>query len=582
MTSAGGGGAAASPAPASPVPSTNTPTSAVDAIADAFVEDYATLDPLTATYVGIGGHEHEITDLSPAGFQARYDLAREARSRMEKAGATDERSTTAKDAFIERLTVSIDQYDAGTPQSQISVIASGLHEIRGVFDLMDTGSQDGWADVSARLAAVPAALNGYRATLTLSADDGRVSARRQYAEVAAQVRSWTGQEGEGGNFFTSSVERAEVSEALSRDLGENAMAASAAFAEFGRFLEHDLLPRGRDRDGVGRDAYAVESRAFLGAQVDLDESYSWGWSELHRIDAEMAKVAGQISPGGSVDDAVAALDADPGRTIAGKDDFRGWMQDLADKTIADLADVHFDIPEPVRRIECRIAPTNDGSIYYTGPSEDFTRPGRMWWAVPDGIGQFSTWREVTTVYHEGVPGHHLQVSQTAYRSELLNRWQRTLCWVSGHGEGWALYAERLMDDLGYLQDPGDRLGMLDAQAMRAARVIIDIGMHLELAIPSDNPFAFHPGETWNADLGLEFMRRHCRLDDAMIRFEVNRYLGWPGQAPSYKVGERIWLQAREEVRRRQGDAFDLKGFHRAALDLGSLGLDPLREALARL
>jgi uncharacterized protein (DUF885 family) len=247
-----------------------------------------------------------------------------------------------------------------------------------------------------------------------------------------------------------------------------------------------------------------------------------------------------------------------------------------------MADVHFDIPEPIRRIECRIAPTSDGGIYYTGPSEDFHRPGRMWWAVPDGQETFSTWREVTTVYHEGVPGHHLQVAQTTYRRELLNRWQRLMCWVSGHGEGWALYSERLMDDLGYLDDPADKLGMLDAQAFRAARVVVDIGMHLELEIPHDNPFGFHPGETWGHDLGLEFMRKHTRMEDELIQFEVNRYLGWPGQAPSYKVGERIWLAARDDAKRRLGDRFDLKEFHRAALDLGSIGLDPLQAALARI
>ena len=279
---------------------------------------------------------------------------------------------------------------------------------------------------------------------------------------------------------------------------------------------------------------------------------------------------------------MAALDADPARTIEGKERFRDWMQQLADETIEDMADTHFDIPEPIRRIECCIAPTSDGGIYYTGPSEDLSRPGRMWWAVPDGITSFSTWREVTTVYHEGVPGHHLQVGQTAYRKDVLNRWQRTMCWVSGHGEGWALYSERLMDDLGYLDDPGDKLGMLDGQALRAVRVIIDIGIHLGLTIPADNPFGFHPGEQWTPDLGLEFMRQHVRLDDAVIRFELDRYLGWPGQAPSYKVGERIWLQARDEVKQRQGADFDLKRFHREALDLGSLGLDPLREALARL
>jgi uncharacterized protein (DUF885 family) len=206
----------------------------------------------------------------------------------------------------------------------------------------------------------------------------------------------------------------------------------------------------------------------------------------------------------------------------------------------------------------------------------------MWWAVPDGVETFATWREVTTVFHEGVPGHHLQVAQTAYRKEKLNRWQRLMCWVSGHGEGWALYAERLMDELGYLADPGDKLGMLDGQGFRAARVVVDIGMHLEKEIPRDNPFGFHPGETWTPGLGLEFMRQHCRMEDAFLTFEVNRYLGWPGQAPSYKVGERIWLQAREDAKARLGGSFDLKSFHRSALDLGSLGLDPLQAALARI
>jgi uncharacterized protein (DUF885 family) len=153
----------------------------------------------------------------------------------------------------------------------------------------------------------------------------------------------------------------------------------------------------------------------------------------------------------------------------GKEAFAAWMQELADRTDSEMADVHFDIPEPIRRIECRIAPTSHGGIYYTGPSEDFSRPRRMWWAVPDTQTDFSTWRKVTTVYDGGVPGNHLQVAQTAYRHDLLNRCQRLMCWISGHGEGWALYSERLMDDLGYLADPGDKLGMLDAQGFRAAR-----------------------------------------------------------------------------------------------------------------
>jgi uncharacterized protein (DUF885 family) len=229
-----------------------------------------------------------------------------------------------------------------------------------------------------------------------------------------------------------------------------------------------------------------------------------------------------------------------------------------------------------------IAPTSDGGIYYTGPSEDFSRPGRMWWAVPAGVETFATWQEVTTVYHEGVPGHHLQIGQTAARAGLLNRWQRLLAWCSGHGEGWALYAERLMDELGYLDDPGDKLGMLDSQAFRALRVVVDIGMHLELKIPAGNPFGFHPGQRWTPELGWEFLRAHCSVPDESLRYELNRYLGWPGQAPSYKVGERIWLQARADAQARKGADFDLKAFHRTALDLGCIGLDPFKAALARL
>ncbi len=558
------------------------PDRPVDAIADRFVDDYAALDPLLATEIGVAGHEDALTDFSPAGFEARVARTRAALADARAAEPVDERERIAKDALLERLGLDVELHDAGVPQSQVSVIASPLHAIRSVFDLMSTEGEESWANVDARLAAVPATLEGLRTTLLQAADAGHVAAKRQLAEVAGQVRHWTGQEGTAGDFFGNLVAGGEGPQSLRRSLEQHAREASDAFAELGRFLEQDLLPRGRDKDAVGRDLYALSSRYFLGATVDLEETYAWGFEELKRIEDDMAAVASRIVPGGSLDDAVAALDADPARHIEGKEAFRDWMQELADRTLAELAGVHFDIPEPVRRIECCLAPTSDGGIYYTGPSEDFTRPGRMWWAVPDDVHRFSPWREVTTVFHEGVPGHHLQVGQTAYRRELLNRWQRLLCWVSGHGEGWALYAERLMDDLGYLGDPADKLGMLDGQSFRAARVVVDIGMHLELTIPRDNPFGFHPGERWTPELALEFMRRHCRMEDSFIRFEVNRYLGWPGQAPSYKVGERIWLQAREDARARMGDAFDLKAFHRAALDLGALGLDPLQAALARI
>jgi uncharacterized protein (DUF885 family) len=549
----------------------------VDEIAERYVTQAAGLDPVMATFAGVTGYDDQMPDLSPAGFAARAELDRATITALNAAAAADERERVAKAAMVERLGVAVEQYDAGDTTSDVNVIASWIQWVRMVFDLMAVEGEEEQRDLCARLAAVPGAYAGLRRTLARAAEQGRVAARRQVEACARQCADWSAA---GSGFYGGLVERTRATGALRADLERAAEAARAATAELGRFLETDLLPLAPERDAVGRARYALASRSFLGATVDLDEAYAWGWTEVRQLKAEMARVAGQIVPGGSVEQAIAALDADPARRITGRDNLRAWMQEFADRTVAELHGKHFDIPEPARRIECMIAPTNQGNIYYTGPAEDWSRPGRMWWSVPDGVEEFSTWQQVSTIHHEGVPGHHLQIAEAIFRKDRLNRWQRMLCFVSGHAEGWALYAERLMGELGYLEDPGNRLGMLDLQLLRAARVVVDLGVHLELPVPQGT--GWRDGEVWNADLAWEFLRAHSHEDDDMLRFELNRYLGWPGQAPSYKLGERIWLQARDDARQRKGANFDLREFHSQALALGALGLDPLREALARL
>ncbi|MDX6292979.1 MAG: hypothetical protein QOH50_2054 [Kribbellaceae bacterium] len=557
-----------------------TPKTPIDEISERFLDAYVELVPTAATFMGIEGYDDRLPDYSPAGFAALAELNRRT---IAEAGATEtpsQREQVAKEALLERLGLELETYQAGVPQYQLNAIASVPAEIRQVFDLMPTATEEHWRTIATRLSKIGAALEGYRQSLLEQAGQGRVSALRQVNDLAQRIASWTGAEGD--DFFAGLA--AQAPDTVKATVEAAATEARKAYDQFGAWLETDLAPQAPSRDACGREVYELASRNFLGAKIDLAETYAWGWEELARIEGEMQTIAAELNSGDRSIQAVAdLLDNDPSRKIHGKEAFRDWMQQLADAAVTELAGNHFDIPDEIKKIECMIAPTSDGSIYYTGPSEDLTtRPGRMWWAVPAGLEDFATWREVTTVYHEGVPGHHLQVAQTMLRTDLLNRWQRIGCWVSGHGEGWALYAERLMDELGYLDDPGARLGMLDAQAFRSARVIIDIGMHLELKIPADNPFGFHPGETWNADLGFEFLRGHCRMETEFLKAELNRYLGWPGQAPSYKVGERIWLQAREEAKRRKGSDFDLRAFHRDALNLGSIGLDPLRSALGRL
>jgi len=561
--------------PAGP-PSTPRTPSALDALADAHVDEVCASDPYTATYLGVRGHDDQVTDLSPEGLAARTDLDRRTLRALDAVPLTDEVDRVTLAAMRERLGLSVAIADAGLDLGSLNVIASPLQGVQEAFDLMATDTADDWAAIAARLGRTGEALTGYARSLRASVDAGTAPARRQVEACAAQAEAFA--DAEHGVFATliagARPDGAPPAGVLETDLRAGAQAAASSYGDLARFLREDLLPLARTEDAVGRDAYALLSRTFLGAEVDLEETYAWGLAEVARIEAEMAEVAQQVRPGASAAEAIAVLEADPARQVHGTDALQAWMQALSDSALSALAGTHFDIPEPVRRLECRIAPTSSGGIYYTGPSEDFSRPGRMWWSVPEGVTSFATWRERTTVFHEGVPGHHLQVGQTLYRSELLNRWRRMLCWVSGHGEGWALYAERLMADLGWQDDPGDRMGMLDSSLFRAARVVVDIGTHCGFATPAELG-----GGVWDADAMWTYLRTHTFQQEDFLRFEHQRYLGWPGQAPSYKVGERLWLELREQVRTREGADFDLAAFHRRALDVGSLGLDVLHGAL---
>ncbi|MGH3517856.1 MAG: DUF885 domain-containing protein [Haloechinothrix sp.] len=553
-------------------------------ICDHFVDDFAAAHPDVATELGIAGHEDEVTDYSPEGHAARATLAKRTLAAIDRCVPADPAERAAKAVFTERIGLDLELHGAGLDLAELNTIASPVHQLRIVFDLMPHETPGHWQTIAARMAKVPAAMDGIRASLLAASDAGRVAALRQVARVAEQCETWAGLHGEAGYFETLVAGAAQAQglrDALRRDLRHHAHAAQEAFAEFAGFLRAELAPLAPSKDAVGEDRYRLWSRYFTGATLDLTEAYEWGWQEFTRIEAEMREVAGRIKPGATLAEVAGILDADPRYRLEGTDALRQWMQALSDDALKSLRGKHFDIPDEIMVLECLIAPPGGGvGAYYTGPTEDFSRPGRMWWSVPPGKEEFATWREVSTVYHEGAPGHHLQIATAVRQAATLNRYQRLMAFTSGHAEGWALYAERLMHELGFLNDDGDLLGMLDAHLFRAARVIVDVGMHLELDIPAGT--AFHEGERWTPELGLEFLLTRTITDPDHVHDEIDRYLGWPGQAASYKLGERLWLTARDEARQRAGADFDIKRFHTQALALGGMGLDTLREQLAQL
>jgi uncharacterized protein (DUF885 family) len=551
-------------------PETRSPT-AVDALAEQYLDRHAALDPIMASSIGLAGYDEDWPDLSPAGLDAVDALMQQTLRELSGVRAVDDVDRVTIAALHDQLEIGIDLHALGVDLSLLNNLASPVQALRDAFDLMPTDTAENWATIATRLNKLPATMDGYVESLRLAAERGDVAPLRQVRAVIQQVE---GNLGPAGFFERFTQSGTELPAAVTADLARGSAAAQQAYRSLREFLSDELIGQAVDVDPCGAERYAVHSRNFLGARIDLAETYAWGLAEVARITSLQVSTAGEIRSGASVADAILELDRDPSRKLSSVEALQAWMQETSDAAIDALADTHFDIPEPIRRLECRIAPTNNGGIYYTGPSDDFSRPGRMWWSVPPGVTEFSTWRELTIVYHEGVPGHHLQVAQTVYRRELLNRWRRLASWTSGHGEGWALYAEWLMADLGYLDDPGDRLGLLDGQALRAARVVLDIGVHCGFQAP-----ASVGGGDWNYDKAWQFLSAHSNMPEGFLRFELDRYLGWPGQAPSYKIGERLWLQIRDETRQQQGADFDLKAFHRRALDIGSVGLDVLRTAV---
>ena len=550
-------------------------------IADRYVETLAEMYPVAATFIGIAGHDARMSDYSPDASNAMADAQRKALAEMRAAEPKTERERICRDTFIDEVSLSIEEHDAHENLRNLNIMHSPAQALRMVFDMMPLDTEEQWANIASRLENLDSGLKSHERSLALGADTGLVVSQRQVSGTIAQIDTWSGAAGGesfGKGFLARFDEGKHGGPSMRARLEKAADTAAAAFNDYATFLREKYLPVATSQDGVGHDRYMLYSRGYNGIALDLKETYEWGWEQARWVQSEMEKTAWRIKPEGSVAEVVELLETDPQRAISGVDEFRHWMQDLQDQTIADFDGKHFDLDPRVRRIEAMIAPPGGQlAMYYTGPSEDFSRPGRTWYPT-GGKTVFPIWREVSVAFHEGVPGHHFQIATTKTLAEDLSRYQRMLAGTSGYIEGWALYAERLMGELGYLENPDYYMGMLDSQALRSVRVVVDIGMHLGLKIPSDSEF--HPGEVWTPQLAFEFMRDRVHFPADFVASEVDRYLGIPGQAISYKVGERVWLEARETARRRSGEDFDLKAWHNAALHLGPMGLAQMKREMA--
>ncbi len=544
-------------------------------LSHAAVDEFAALNPTAATAYGIEGHDAEWDDLSPAGVAAQRAFFAELAERARACATPTRREEIAARVLLDECELAIARIDQGDWKADLNNITSPWQGIRLVFDSAPKATIDNWGDIVTRLDSFGEALASYRSALQAGLDEGRVASARQVRAAIEQGRQAAG---DGSSFDGLLAEFGDAGLAadhpdLAARLEVGVAAAKTVYGSMTDWLETVYLPAAPEADGVGTERYVRSASQFLGTTIDPETTYAWGWSEIARISEALVAACAKVDPDASVDDVLHLLTSDPDRAAADVEEFIATMQARQSTAMEALDGVHFDIDPRIRTLEVVTAPPGGAAApYYTGPSEDFSKPGRVWYPV-DGRESFPLFEEIATAYHEGLPGHHLQIGAQTTMGDELSRYHKLLVWYPGSGEGWALYAEHLMGELGYYEKPDYEIGLLMSQMFRSCRIVIDIGLHCGLPIPDDAPF--HPGEAWTYELAVEMMRTVAHQPQAMAESEIVRYLGWPGQAISYKVGERAILDLRAEVEAR-GD-FDLKAFHSTVLGCGSIGLDLLRE-----
>ena len=541
------------------------------------VDELVALYPDSATYLGVAGYDDKWPDLSPDGADAIVDRLNDMKKRVGElpgGGTHFDRLaiSVAGSAVDEELAL----FAHDDHQRDLNSIASPIQGFREVFDHMAKDTRESWENIVARLDSLPEAMANYRASLALGLDRGMGVAERQVRAAAKQSAAHAGEES-AFSALAATYAEAGVGDDLAGQLDAAILRARDAYGEMADWLTETYLPKSVKKNAVGRERYVRAAHHFLGTDIDPEETYEWGWSEVADLRSRMEAAAAEIRPGASLTEVLEILKTDPARLAKDRAEFTSLMQERTDEALDRLSGTHFDVPEPIRKCIVNLAPVGGPlGAYYVSPSEDFTRPGTVWWSL-EGDGPFPLYDEVTTAYHEGFPGHHLQNGIQVSLADRLSRLHRLWIWKPGIGEGWALYAERLMDELGFLDSPDYVFGMLSAQMLRACRVVIDIGTHLEFPLPQGQPF--HPGESWDFRLAVEMLREYATLDAAYARSEATRYFGWPGQAIAYKVGERAILETRDQVKALRGDTFDLKVFHADLLEIGPVAIDLMQSLM---
>ncbi len=526
-------------------------------LSDRAVEVLAAGDPCMSVLLGLPSDKPALTDYSPAGHERRHEDTTDLLAAVDAAEPADDPDRIAREVMAQQFRHTLEAARAGDHLRDINILASPPQHVRMALEFSAP------QECAELLRQVPEAMAGWRESLSAGVAQELPAARRQAVAVAAQLATYA------DNWLSGFQ--------LSRSLPDAEVGlARRSFRDTSVWLADVYAFDADPEDAVGEDRYRRAAAAFNGLDLDLDDTFAWGWDEIDRLTREMRSEVDSLAPGLPLPAVREFLDGDPAYQIHGTEALTEHLRGLTDSATKRVDGSLFAIDPRV--LDCGVELAAEGAAaapYYVPPSEDLSRPGSTWYPVR-GAEVFPRWWLETVWFHEGVPGHHLQLGAIATQPDM-SRFQRVLGSTSGHAEGWALYAERLCDELGWFDEPGTRIGFLSAQLMRAVRVVVDIGLHTERRVPRG--FLGAQGRV-TPRLAEQLLVENALIDPGFAASEVDRYLGMPGQAISYKVGERSWLQVRDHAADADPE-FNLKDWHMYAMRLGPMGLAQFESEMRR-
>jgi uncharacterized protein (DUF885 family) len=563
--------AAAAPLP--PNASLEDRRKALNSLFSEIWEDHLRRDPEFASTIGDKRYDDRLTDYSVDAYNEELGRGRDWIVRLGTIDATgmDDQEVLSRDLELRQL---IEQQAAAEfkpwemPVNQFS----GLHsELPQLVSRLSFETVKDYDDYTTRLTKVPTAFEQISTNMSAGVEDGRVPPQYLLEKVLVQVNAIATEKPEDTPFarplkkFPTGISAEDQTRIKAAILDTIQKQVLPAYAQFARFLKATYIPAGRKDPGIwsipdGDKYYAFRVRQSTTTDLTPAQIHQIGLDEVKRDEAEMLVIAQRL---GFKDVAAlrASIATNPKLHAQTSEQFLNAFRSDIDQMRPKLPSLFGRLPKASLEVEAVPAfiEKDQAPAYYERGTPDGKRPGKVFVNTYDF--QHRSLANVESIaYHEGLPGHHLQIS-IAQELTGIPEFRKYLGYTA-YTEGWGLYAERLGKDVGFYQDPYSDYGRLEADIFRAIRLVVDTGVH---------------SEHWSRDQMVQFFKDHSGLDDATIQSEVDRYIAWPAQALGYKIGQLKILELRARAQQTLGPRFDIRAFHDEVIDSGALPLDVLEQ-----